>query len=128
MSAQVETAAARRQSILDFLHANPGAKIAAIAASLGEEGASRSRHHNTIRTMIEWGEVKAEGKPRCRQYWALVDTTRPADEVAQVRLENVSRTNKARHAKKVMQALRRRGRCVNNPDRPIAEQRSIQWG
>ena len=125
---QAETASSRRQQILDFLRANPGAKMAAIGAGLGDDGASRSRHHNTIRTMIEWGEVRAEGKPRCRQYWALVDMTRPADEVARVRLENVRRANKAKQAQRVMRALRRRGRCVNNPDRPIAEQRSIQWG
>ena len=48
---QVEAAAARRQQILDFLLANPGAKMAAIGACL-VESPSRSRHHNTVHTMI----------------------------------------------------------------------------
>lgn len=117
---QVETAAARRQQILDFLLANPGAKMAAIGASL--ESASRSRHHNTVRTMIEWGEVRVKGKPRCRQYWALVETTRPASEVEQVKLDNVRRANRAKQAQRVMRALRRRGRYVHVPGQQIRSQ------
>lgn len=117
---QVEPAARRRQQILDFLAANPGAKMAAIGACL--ESASRSRHHNTVRTMIEWGEIRVKGKPRCRQYWALVETTRTACEVAQVCLDNVIRSNKARHAQRVMRALRRRARYVHVPGRQGAIQ------
>lgn len=128
MSAQVEGAARRRQQILNFLHANPGARMTAIGASLADELPSRSRHHNTIRTMIEWGEVIAAGAPRCRQYWALVDFTRPADEVARARMANIAKANKERRAQRVVRDMRRRGRCVNVPDRPIAEQRAIRWG
>lgn len=113
MSAQVETAALRRQQILDFLAGNPGAKMAAIGACL--ESASRSRHHNTVRTMIERGEIRAEGKPRCRRYWALVKTTRPACEVAQVRLENVRQANQAKQAQRVMRELRRRAQRASSP-------------
>lgn len=117
---QVETAAHRRQQILDFLLANPGAKMAAIGACL--ESASRSLHHNTVRTMIEWGEVRVNGKPRCRQYWALVETTRQAGEVERARLANVVKANKARHAKRVMRQMARRARYTHAPDRPIANQ------
>lgn len=117
---QVETAARRRQQILDFLATNPGAKMAAIGACL--ESTSRSLHHNTVRTMIEWGEVRVKGKPRCRQYWALVETTRPASEVEQVRLDNVRRANKTRQAQRVMRALRRRGRYVHVPGQPLRNQ------
>lgn len=117
---QVESAALRRQQILDYLLANPGAKMAAIGACLGSE--SRSLHHNTVHTMIEWGEIRVEGKPRCRRYWALVETTRPASEVEQVRLDNVRRANKARQAQRVMRSLRQRGRYVHVPGQPIRNQ------
>jgi hypothetical protein len=72
--------------------------------------------------MVEWGEVCAEGKPRCRRYWALVETTRPACDVAQVRLENVRRANKAKQAQRIMRALRQRGRYVHVPGQQIRNQ------
>lgn len=117
---EVETAASRRQHILNFLHANPGARMAAIGACL--KSTSRSRHHNTVHTMIAWGEIRADGKPRCRQYWALVKTTRPACEVEQARLANVVKANKARHAKRVMRQMARRARYTHVPGRPIVNQ------
>ena len=123
---ELETAASRRQQILNFLHANPGAKMAAIGACLVDESASRSRHHNTVHTMIEWGEVRAAGKPRCHRYWALVETTRPACEVAQVRMANVRKANKDRHVRKIMRRMASRGRYVHASDRPIRNQGG-QW-
>ncbi|MCK9386059.1 MAG: hypothetical protein M0Q15_15730 [Nevskia sp.] len=97
---QRTTAATRRQAILDFLNANPGAQMGPIGNALFGEGKSRSRHHNTVRVMIEWGEVRFEGDARARRYWATKKTTRTADEVQQacengIRSKNADRIHEA---------------------------------
>lgn len=90
---QVERAAHRRQQVLDFLNANPGARMGAIGECLFGEMPSRSRHHNTVRTMIDAGEVRFEGVARVRRYWANVKTTRSAADVQLAKEAAINRKN-----------------------------------
>ena len=121
---QIETAAYRRQQILDFLHLNPGAYMGAIGAMLFGDGETRSRHHNTVRTMIEWREIRYEGVPRCRQYWAIVKTTRPPETVKKIREANIGIANGARAKDINRHRMNILGRYVHTPgERPIPNQR-----
>ena len=121
---QVETAANRRQTILDFLHANPGSDMGAIGAHLFGDDAPRSRHHNTVHTMIEWGELRFEGKARSRKYWALVETTRSALEVQQARETGIRKKNAERETEAILRTARGNGRSyIHTPgNRPIPNQ------
>lgn len=121
---QVETAAHRRQQILDFLRANPGANMGAIGAHLFGDDAPRSRHHNTVHTMIEWGELRFEGKARNRKYWALVETTRPVLEVQQARETGIRKKNAELEVAAILRTARGNGSSYihRSGDRPIPNQ------
>jgi hypothetical protein len=123
-SALREIAAARRQMILDFLHANPGAKMGVIGTHLFGEKESRSRHHNTIHTMLDWGEVRMEGPARSRKYWALASITRSAVDVHTACMHNADQLNSERRADKVRRAMRSNaGLYVHTPSKhPITNQ------
>ena len=121
---QVEIAADRRQQILDFLRENPGANMGAIGAHLFGNESPRSRHHNTVQTMIEWDELRYEGKARNRKYWALVETTRSALEVQQARETGIRKKNAALETAAIIRTARGQGRSyIHTPgDRPLPNQ------
>lgn len=90
-----EFAARRRQLILDLLHAAPGAQMPEIRAHLAAYG-DTGNAANTLRTMADWRELRFEGDARSRRYYALVATTRSADESVAIREANCAAANAAR--------------------------------
>ena len=88
-------AAQRRQLILDYLRANPGGMMGDIKAWL----AANDDHgcaSNTLRTMTDWREIRHEGKLRSRQYYALVQTSRTAEECRLLREATLAAANAAK--------------------------------
>ncbi len=92
---QLVAAAARRQHILDCLHAHPGADMPAINAWIAARDAGADAS-NTLRTMIDWQEIRHEGDARRRRYFALVETTRSAEECKAMREANLAASNRAK--------------------------------
>lgn len=121
LPSQLEIAAERRQRILDFLNRNPGARMDRIGGHLRRLG-DHGNAHNTIRTMAEWGEIRFEGSPRTRRYYAIAGITRSADESREMRIRNVAEANEKRHQAKVVESLSCKG-VVHHPGKhPIPGQ------
>lgn len=87
-----DTAARRRQMILDFLLANPGALMPNIRAWLAAHG-DTGHASNTIRTMADWSELRFDGESHRRRYFALTETTRSAEESIAMREANLAAAN-----------------------------------
>lgn len=123
-TSQRTESANRRQQILDFLNAHPGSLMGPIGCALFGEGKSRSRHHNTIKNMITLGEVRFDGTFRLRRYYALVATTRSAEEVRVACMGGVAKANHDRHSDAVRRAVSQGpGYYLHIPsDKPIANQ------
>lgn len=88
-------AARRRQIILDFLMASPGATMSEIAAHVAAAGDGRSVS-NTVRTLADWSEIRHEGPARSRRYFALLAQTRSAEECKRIREANLAQSNAAK--------------------------------
>lgn len=86
------SAARRRQIILDFLCERPGAKMREISAHVSGIG-DPANTSNTIRTMCDWREIRHEGNHGSRRYYALVATTRSAEECKSMRDANLAAAN-----------------------------------
>lgn len=104
---QLEAAALRRQRVLDYLRDHPGSKMDTIGATLFSQGDTRSPF-NTIKTMVDWGEIRYEGTARTRRYWALTTLTRSAEESRRIRLHNAETANVRRHTEKTAREVRSR--------------------
>ena len=95
-----------------------------IGRLLFSDGETRSRHHNTVRTMIEWREIRYEGVPRCRRYWAIVKNTRAADTVRTIRQANIRIANGEQRETIKRMAASMLGRYIHTPgEHPLPDQR-----
>ena len=114
-----ETAARRRQMILDCIRATPGAHMGEIGAYLSARG-DHGNASNTVRTMADWRELRFEGVSRTRRYFALVTTTRSAGECVAIREINLAAFNAARHRESSVPAA---ARYVHKPgEHPLPDQ------
>ncbi|KVW92635.1 hypothetical protein [Thiobacillus denitrificans] len=93
--AQNIVAATRRQLILDYLIARPGAVMGEIVAHLAGHG-DTGNASNTMRTMADWSELRYEGTARSRRYFALAQKSRSAEECKAIREANLSAGNAAK--------------------------------
>lgn len=118
-----EFAARRRQLILDHLNAHPGAQMPDIRAWLSANG-DTGNAANTLRTMADWSELRFDGDARRRRYYALVETTRSAEESIAIREANLAAANAARQSEATRTAfLAGAARTVHTPGkRPIPNQ------
>jgi len=118
------SAAVRRQLVLDYLHANPGSTMGDIKAWLvanDDHGCAS----NTLRTMTDWREIRHEGKLRSRQYYALVQTSRTAEECRSLREATLAAANAAKQeaADSAAMAAYSPGRTIHKPaGHPIPNQ------
>jgi hypothetical protein len=76
---------ARRQTILDFLHANPGANSKRVILHISGREDDRSMSA-TICNMLRDGELAASGGRHERAYYAVATTTRSAESCQAARI------------------------------------------
>lgn len=113
----------RRQRILDFLLAHPGARLIDIGAHMATFGDTHNQITNVMVTMVEWGEIRHAGNQRTRQYFAAVDVTRSDDDRIAARNARLAQANEIRRQQKLARAGAHRARIVHRPgDRPIRNQ------
>lgn len=86
------SAEARRQRVLDHLHAHPLATYAQLVAAVEE---SPDTMRGIVANMLHTGEIAAHGKHRGRGYSALVHTTVSAATVRAAYLARQKRNNSA---------------------------------
>lgn len=115
----------RRQRILDFLLANPGAHLRDIVEHLTGFGDAYNQITNVLVTMREWGEIRHAGSQRERQYFANVAVTRSDDDCIAARNARLAQANENRRQQKTAIAIAQRDprRIVHRPgDQPIRNQ------
>lgn len=124
-SPHYRAAQARRQRILDFLRAHPGARLIDMAAHMAAHGDTYSQIANLVVTMVDWREIRYAGEQRARQYFALAAATRTDAECCAQRNARLAHANEMRRQQKSMQAAatQRTGGNVHQPgDRPLRHQ------
>lgn len=91
-------AQARRQAILDYLHAHPCSMFYALLDALSKidppiDGVSPINMRGTLANMLKKGEIAATGRPRQHQYIAIATVTESADELREKFLERQKKNN-----------------------------------
>lgn len=115
----------RRQHILDYLLAHPGAHLRDISTHMVDLGDTYTQVANIIVTMVEWGEIKNAGSQRAREFYAAVTTTRSDDDCIAARNARLAQANETRRQQKTALIVAQRDphRVVHRPgDRPIRNQ------
>lgn len=117
------TAEQRRQTILDFLNANPGAEMTEIRDWLVANG-DRCVPSNTLRTMLDWREMRVDRDAPRHRYYALTATTRRADDILTAHQARLAAANESRRREsEPVQASASRACYRHKPgDRPIPNQ------
>lgn len=124
-SPHYRAAQTRRQRIIDFLLAHPGAHLRDIGAHMATYGDTYTQIANLVLTMIDWREIRYVGRQRGRQYFALATTTRSDDECCAQRNARLAHANDLRRQQKLTQAMspQNTGRHVHTPgERPLPNQ------
>ena len=125
LSPHYRAAQTRRQRILDFLLAHPGAHLRDISAHMAERGDTYAQIANLVVTMIDWREIRYVGRQRGRKFYAAVAATRSDAECCVQRNARLAHANEMRRQQKILQAAasRRPGHDVHHPgDRPLPNQ------
>lgn len=115
----------RRQHILDFLLAHPGAHLRDIGAHMVGKGDTYTQVANMLVTMADWREIYYVGRWRDRQYFAAVTVTRSDSDCIASRNARLAQANENRRLQKTALAIAQAdpARIVHRPgERPIRNQ------
>lgn len=115
----------RRQRILDFLLAHPGAHLRDISAHMLTFGDTYTQVANMVVTMVDWGEIRHAGTQRARQFFAHVAVTRSDSACIAARNARLAQANEDRRQQKAARdsAARNQSRIVHRPgDHPLRNQ------
>lgn len=115
----------RRQGILDYLRGHPGVNAAAVSRHMTGTDDDKTISA-TLSNMVKWGEVAGSGGRHARAYYAVVATTRTAEECRSARLAGQRasvkkmKENAEKKAEGTWHGLRANGRTVyksgDNPE------------